>query len=336
MARHRSATIVSLCLFLLASAGASASAGSSSGQSDPARRIALGVATPDGRSLQELDRFSASIGRRPAIWVIWSQWGLPSSQRFPSDIANGLAARNVTPMIWWEPIDPRHRSDGTYARHRNITAGKHDDYIRQYARDARAFGRTVLLRFAHEANGKYFPWSVTRFDNSPSTFIAAWRHVRTIFRQENATNVKFVWSVAKQRCEGGCNPYTAVYPGDAYVDIVGLSAHNWGTMKKWVSMYESTRRAAGLLRQITRRPLIVAESGSSPLGGDKAAWIREGYREVYRKLPAIRAIVYLNADLRDVGHPDWRIGNPTRALRAYAAVAASAEFSVTSQLHPAR
>jgi hypothetical protein len=291
------------------------------------RTVALGVATPDRASLAELDRFSETIGRRPAIWVVWSQWGLPGTQRFPMEVARGLAERGVTPMIWWEPVDPRDLSLPTYARHRTIIQGRHDAYIREFAGDAKAFGRPVLLRFAHEANGRYFPWSIHRFDNNAKTYVRAWRHVRGIFREVGATNVKFVWSVAKERCPGGCNPYRKIYPGHQHVDVMGVSAHNWGAMKKWVPKIRSAQRATRLLARMSPRPIIIAESGSSPLGGDKAAWIRNGYRKVYRKLPQVSAIVYLNADLRDVGHPDWSIASPTAALEAYAKVASLPQFS---------
>jgi hypothetical protein len=217
-----------------------------------------------------------------------------------------------------------------FARHRNITNGNHDAYIRQFARDARDFGGIVLLRFAHEANNDWFPWSINNFDNSPETFIAAWRHVHALFQQEGATNVRFIWSVARQSCSGGCNPYEHVYPGNAYVDVLGFSGYNWGAIdgKQWTSMYDLYRRAVAHMREISAKPIMVAETGSNSVGGSKADWIRDGYQEVRERLPQISSIVYLNADLRSVGHPDWRLSSPAAALAAYAQIAAMDEFSV--------
>lgn len=304
--------------------------GAGSGSS-PARRVALGVATPDV-GIAELDSFSEAVGARPAIWVIWSQWGRAATKGFPMAQAEALRDRGIQPMVWWEPVKPGDLSDPTYPRHMNIIAGDHDAYIREWARDARDFGEPLLLRFAHEMNNGYFPWSVDSFDNSPTTFKSAWRHVVDIFRAEGATNVKFVWSVAKKSCEGGCNPYIEIYPGDAYVDIMGFSGYNWGAHpgKSWTSMYESFRRVTGKLREISHKPIMAAETGSNPLGGDKADWIRNGYRRVYAELPDIEAIVYLDADLRDVGHPDWRIASPADALTAYAEIAGLARFDTRS------
>lgn len=295
------------------------------------RTVALGVATPEA-GIQELDAFTDAVGKKPAIWVLWSQWGGENTRQFPTTAANQLRNRDIQPMIWWEPVKPSDVNDPTYPRHKNITAGDHDAYIRQWARDAKAFGGTVLLRFAHESNNNYFPWSVNEFDNSNTTFINAWRHVVDIFRDEGANNVKWVWSVAKKSCPGGCNPYTEVYPGNNYVDIMAFSGYNWGTHngKSWMSMFDSYDRATRKLREISNKPIMVAETASNSIGGDKPAWIRDGYREVFNKLPDIEAIVYLNADLRDVGHPNWSLTSPAGALAAYAEIANLAKFTTRS------
>jgi hypothetical protein len=305
--------------------------GGGGGTPTPKAPVALGVARPLGLSISDLDSFTATIGgQRPSIWVIWSMWGHANTRDFPTAVASALRDRGVTPMIWWEPFDPTDSGSTYYSRHANINAGMHDDYIRQYARDAKAFGGKVLLRFAQEVNGNYFPWSVNSLDNSPESFIAAWRRIHAIFQSEGATNAKFVWSVAKASCLGGCNPYAPVYPGDAWVDIMAFSAYNWGASKQWSSMYDSYRRVTELLSAISNKPIMVAETGSNTEGGDKAAWIRDGYPEVYQKLPQIRAIVYLDADLREVGHPDWRLASPAAALDAFAEIASMTEFTAAS------
>lgn len=296
------------------------------------RKVALGVSRWDGRDMSALDAYIASVGgRAPATWTIWSSWGSAQTRAFPTAAAQGARSRGAAPMIWWQPEKPSDQTDCTYSNYANIVAGNHDQYIKAFARDAKSYKKTVLLRFAHEANAANdFPWTVGKCGNDVPSYLAAWRHVHDIFASVGATNVKFIWSVAKRSCAvvAGCNPYLEFYPGDAYVDYMGFSAFNWGSHpgKTWASMELSFRRVTQLLGQISTKPIIAAETASNSEGGDKAAWIRDGYPEVYAKFPQIVAIAYLDVDLRDAGHPDWRLKSPPEALQAYAEVVAQSGF----------
>ncbi|MFV2062786.1 MAG: glycosyl hydrolase [Chloroflexota bacterium] len=302
------------------------------------RKVALGVSMPDGRNLSELDDFRASIGgRRVATWTIWRNWGNPGFRSFPMKAAKGARARGAVPMIWWEPINPSDWSDTTYTRNQNIIDGLHDDYISEFAREAKRFGTRVLLRFAHQANSDYLPWAwdySKTDDNTRRTFIAAWRHVRRIFRDVGANNVKFVWTVATQTCSGDCLKRPLGYPGDKWVDYMGFTWENWGKAdadsvvpsEPWTSMLAGFKPITRRLSAVSRKPIIAAAIASGPDGGKKAKWIRRGYRAVYKNLPRIKAIMYLNVDLSGppAYHRDWSLNR--WQLRSYAAIAALPEF----------
>ena len=91
----------------------------------------------------------------------------------------------------------------------------------------------------------------------------------------------------------------------------------------------------GALRKITRtrssakgKPVILPEVGSSHIGGDKAAWIRDGYQKAYKRWPTIRAMVYFDYNTTPVYQPDWRLIMPEdgSALAAYRSVASKKIF----------
>ena len=65
---------------------------------------------------------------------------------------------------------------------RRIAAGAFDGYIRKWANVAAAYGGPIVLRLAHEHNGRWFSWGDRRFDNTPALFIKAWRRIWTIFK----------------------------------------------------------------------------------------------------------------------------------------------------------
>ena len=130
------------------------------------------------------------------------------------------------PEITWEPWD---YTQGIYGRRpsynlQSIVDGAHDAYIRSWARGLASYGKPVRLRFAQEMNGNWYPWSVGAYGNSSGEFVAAWRHVHDLVRAAGATNVLWVWSPVAL-----AGTITAEqYPGDDYVDIVGLSPFNGG------------------------------------------------------------------------------------------------------------
>jgi hypothetical protein len=286
-------------------------------------KVALGVAMEAGQhDIAAYDEFKEAVGRQPAILTLWSQWGQDATKAFPAQKAQEVWDRGATPMIWWEPVIPGGQTPGQneidagcpYSRLKRIVNGRHDQYIHQWARQAKRWGNQtggiVLLRFLHEVNGRYFPWGVHKCGNNAKAYKQAWKHVHRIFKKVKANNVKFVWTVAKQKCQTkGCNPYKRFYPGDKFVDYAGFSSFNWGSHggKTWTPMIEGVRITMRHITAFTKKPIILAELASNTAGGDKAQWIRDGYPAVYSRFPRIRAIVYLNEDLRSVGHPDWSL-----------------------------
>lgn len=288
------------------------------------RKIALGVSMKEDRDLATFRAFASSAGRAPAIWSIWSDWGGSDAAFPPTALLQGLKDRGSVPMIIWQPVDPAHVDRGDFS-YSTIIAGAHDAYLRTWARAADAWGGTVLLRLAHEMNGYWFPWGMTRFDNTPKRFKKAWRHIYDIVRvQEGATNVKFVWSPYAP-C-AACASYASLYPGDSYVQYAAFSAFNWGSPRPWKSMVKSFSRPMREITSVTRKKVIVTETGSSALGGDKAAWIRDGYPAVYKAFPKIKGIVYFDLDMRPVDQPNWLLTAPAGALDAYRAIAARTKF----------
>lgn len=304
---------------------------------DAQRRLRLGISMSPGHDISVLDDFQASIGgTRSATWTIWTNFN--ARPDFPTEAAEGARARGAVPFIWWVPgRGPGGDGDTTYSRNQNIIDGLHDAYIRQYARDAADFGTTILLRFAHQGNADYVPWGwdfSDSDDNTVATYKAMWRHVHRIFREEGADNVKWVWSIATQTCAGNCLRRPLGYPGNSYVDFMSFTWENWGKAppgsdhptERWISMINGLRPIVKRLKRVSGKPIIAAAIASGPAPLNKARWIRRGYWAVYRELPRIKAIMYLNTDLS--GAPlldrDWSLhGAP---LRAYASVASKRPF----------
>src|SRR5439155_21071546 len=110
-----------------------------------------------------------------------------------------------------------------------IASGSYDGYLERSAAAASAWGHPLLLRPFHEMNGRWTPWAVGARGNTAAEFVAAWRHIVTVFRSEGATNVRFVFS--PNVISANSPNFSSMYPGDRYVDRVALDGYNWGTSR---------------------------------------------------------------------------------------------------------
>jgi len=300
--------------------------------SSTSRRLALGVAMlPDtvltGPTSPYL-QFKADTGRYPATWAIWRDWGSVTTQDFPSALLTQLKGSTV-PIIYWQPVNPANleSNDWTYAK---IVAGDHDAYIRRFARAADTYGKTVIIRFAHEMDGTWFPWGIGRFTNKESNFKAAWKHIHKIFKEAGATNAKFAWTPIVC-CD--IKPVD-IYPGDNFVDYIGFSGFNWGA-PKWRTMKQVVDSKFAALKGFAKtKPILIAEIASSPDGGNEASWVTQGYDYLYKTYPRLKLVIYFNVDSKALAkQEDWRLmrrvatnGVVTNSMAAYTALLTQARF----------
>ncbi|HWP32217.1 MAG TPA: glycosyl hydrolase [Solirubrobacterales bacterium] len=288
--------------------------------------VAFGVYIPKANERPDrIDAFSRLVGRTPAIVSYYKQWDY-----VPFDPAELGAVwnRGAVPMITWEPLSYEGRSFPLD----QIQRGRFDRYIRESARAAAAWGRPILVRFAHEMNGSWYPWARGAADNNSYRIKAVWRRVVRIFREWGATNVDWVWTPNVNT--GGSFPFRDLYPGDEWVDWVGFDGFNWALRGEWHSFTEIVDNTYEEIAKLTSRPMIAAETGSSESGGDKAAWVASALRREIPKLPRIRAVVWFSATFADSGEQgdtglDTRVNSSPESLRAFRRAIASPLYGVS-------
>jgi hypothetical protein len=190
--------------------------------------LTLGVAADD---VGVLDSFAREAAAPVGAYQWYQAWG--DGAPFDAARARAASGRGALPVLTWEPwVAGAGVQQPAYALAR-IADGSHDGYIAGFARQVRDWGGRVGVRFLHELNAPHYPWSVGVNGNTAAQYVAAWKHVHDVFEREGAANVRWVWS-PYVAC-GGCTAFGKVYPGDAYVDWVGLDGYNWGG-SSWQSM----------------------------------------------------------------------------------------------------
>jgi hypothetical protein len=112
-----------------------------------------------------------------------------------------------------------------------LKAGARGDYNKHFKKIARILvdhgQANAVIRLGWEMNGDWFQWSAR---GNEAAFVTYWRNVVRTMRAVEGTNFKFDWSPVFGPT--AIDPET-VYPGDAYVDYIGMSVFDQGYFEGW-------------------------------------------------------------------------------------------------------
>ncbi len=274
----------------------------------------LGAFTPSGPySPATMDSFTTAAGRRPSVVMWFQSWG-GSGTAFDANAMNTVVAKGAIPMVTWEPWG--YSLDA-------IVAGSADTYVTAWAKAARAWGKPLFLRFAHEMNAPHYPWSEQANGNGAGDYARAWRRVHGLFAAAGAANVSWVWCPALDYT--GQTPLTGLYPGAAYVDWVGVDAYNGGTALSWGGWLTFNELFAPTLTKLDAlapgKPQLIGEVASVEQGGSKAAWIADMFAQLANR-PAVRSFTWFN----EAKEADWRIQSSSSAQTAFRNGAAATRY----------
>ncbi len=265
-------------------------------------RVQLAVAFPYGYNWPLVVRdLESALGRRVPQIVVFSDW----SQPFPDLDAREARARGKTLQITWEPW---HFSNPSAVQLRDIASGKHDAYIDSWANSARSFGGEVWLRFGHEMNGNWYPWTISAQNGDAAPYVKAYRRIHDRFRKAGASNVRWVWCFnAESVPQATWNDPKRTYPGDDYVDAVGIDGYNFGDTTAHSKWQEFSEIFASPYQFATtnwpRKPLFISETGCSSTGGDKSKWLRQMDESLRTKFPRVESLTWFEA----AKEADWRV-----------------------------
>ena len=267
----------------------------------------------DVPSVKQLDASEATVGARAAIVGTFADWA--HTPDFPIGLAQAANTRGAVLLISWEPWDSwRGGPDQPRYGLRRIASGDFDALIDRWAIEIARYGRPVMLRFAPEMNGDWLPWSTGSNGNRPGDYVAAWRHVRALFRRAGATSAIWVWNPIASY--DGSTPLRQLFPGAGEVDWVAVDGYNWGSVRDWGwqsydDIFAPTLRALRALAP--GRPVMIAETASAP-GERKAAWVTNTLRSAHAG--GIRALVWFEFDKET----DWRLAGDPASVAAARAV----------------
>jgi beta-mannanase len=153
--------------------------------------------------------------------------------------------------------------DPTYASVAGIADGAYDGYLREYADSVRDFGHAVVIGFGHEVNAPWYSWGYGHV--RPSVFVAAWQHIWTLFQDEGADNVTWLWTINQDR--RGTGPVRLWWPGAKYVTWVGIDGYYFRPSDTFASAFG---RTIDQVQAFTHKPILLSEAAVGPRAGQFA------------------------------------------------------------------
>ncbi|MFG2943796.1 glycoside hydrolase family 26 protein [Streptomyces adustus] len=265
---------------------------------------------PSGRALGVVDdktpwqygivtTFAEEAGRAPDIREYYDSWG----DDFDPEGNAYLWQHGQLPMLALVP---------SATSLTDIAAGEDDAYIRRLADQIASYDGPLALSFAGEMNGPWNSWGPKH--TRPADFVAAWKRVHDVFAERHVTNVIWVWTphVVDTGTPAALRPY---YPGDAYVDWVGLIGY-YGPIDgvAFSSLFAPTMRQ---IADFSDKPVLIAETGVAQ-SDQKEAHIRDLFRGA-AKAGVIGLVWYDQRKDWPGGKQlmDWRISTSTGARAAF-------------------
>lgn len=272
-------------------------------------------------SKETLDSFERDTGKKIGVCHWGQPWGVIDLP------ALGIVkARGAVSMV---DHGIGNTSLAAVARGGTAAQGGQDDVIDAFARKCASFGGRILYRPWWEFNGQWYAWGRS------TSYVDAWRRLHDRVKAI-APNVEFVWcantfwdaaSEAPLYPRDATHP-NGMYPGDAYVDWLGMDGYNAASLKRttWKSPYDLFKPTYDRLVALAPgKPIAICETASTERDGSKAAWITNLLGTALpERFKAVKLVMWFNWPIVESGQTfDWPIESSASAQAAFKAGIAS-------------
>lgn len=263
--------------------------------------------------------FSQATGARVNIAGYYSGWPEP----FQVGFAETAWKHGSTTLVDMDP----HNGAATIT---GVADGRYDAYLRSFAKAVAGFGHPVIVSFAHEMNASWYQYGYKYV--RPSVFIAAYRRVHDIFSEAGARSVTWMWAVNRPAA-GQTSPSVAEwYPGNAYVDWVGIDGYDWSGSLTFTQAFGAT---LAQVRSFTNRPVLIAETSVLP-GGNSAAQVTSWFQGIVSN--HLLGLVWFDIDKASrkgtADDHDWKLENDPPALAAFRAAIQEYDAASARRVRP--
>lgn len=241
-----------------------------------------------------ISEFAATTGTTPRLALYYSGWW----EKFQAGFAATARQHGTIPFVQLQPDVPLT----------SILKGYSDRYLRSYADAVEQFGHPVILSFGHEMNGRWYSWGAGH--ETPMAFIDAWRHIVSVFRDEGASNVTWLWTV--NSVNAASSNLRQWWPGTAYVNWIGIDGYYYRPSDTFSGVFG---RTVNDIRGFTNDPVLISETAVAP--GPNAAEQVKGLFAGAKADRLLGVVWFDESQHQPPYHLAWRLEDDPAALAAY-------------------
>lgn len=185
----------------------------------------------------------------------------------------------------------------------DILEGKYDEYLDSLAQSFNEYDYPVLFRLNNEMNGEWVLYSSHKVGKDTDLFIDCWKYIYDKFKEHGVDNLIWIWNPnEKSFPDFSYNNYLCYYPGNEYVDIVGLTSYNTGNYYKgetWRSFSEAYDHFYYEYIERFTHPMMITEFSCASAGGNKVLWYEDMFN-IIEKYDRIKLAILWNGQDYDM------------------------------------
>ncbi|WP_199616220.1 glycosyl hydrolase [Paenibacillus alkalitolerans] len=255
------------------------------------------------------EKFPDLTGRKHAAYLLYTTWGKPFDT-----LANHVKHAKNHGTALQIALQPMGGLD-------EVTD---NEYIRTFAKQAGESGIPIFLRFANEMNGNWVPWN-----GDPAKYIEKFGLVADIFHEEASDNVVMVWAPN----DIPTNTIEQYYPGDKYVDWIGVSLYSiynptLDPLKAGIDRSNHLQKFEHIYELYAKKkPLFISEGGIAFIypeaNRNVEKWAAYRTNEFYATLPmlypAVKGVFWFDASKKIAGEREkhFMLSDNAALLQAY-------------------
>lgn len=260
---------------------------------------------PGGKSGAEDDITAADVtsyetaAGKATAWVSFAHnWF--ENRLFPAGTAEMIRDRGSVPYIrlMLRSSTEQNKAEPVF-KLSSLLRGSFDNDLRAWGRAARNFATPLIVEFGPEMNASWFSWNGSyngggrtsgygdpALADGPERFRDAYRRIITIMREAGATNITWVFHAnAEDVPNTTWNRFENYYPGDTFIDWIGVSAFGAQTPQAttWPVFRDLMDTAYPRLAAMAAdKPIIVSEFGvtSNSTLGSAATWATDAWTDL--------------------------------------------------------